>query len=115
MVRPNTNQLNVFNPRLVAARQSYATDIKLWREGDDVVVPEDRLDFGEVGFREIGAGIGGTIVYTADFERQRVSLRRHNKICAEGGEFGGEAIADVQGYAECSSDNGHTESEGRDR
>src|SRR5205085_2141096 len=102
------------NPWLVAA-QSYATDIKLWREGEDVVVPEDGLDFGEVGFREIGAGIGGAIVYAADFERQRVGLGGNDKICPEGGEFGGEAIANVQGHAECSSDNGHAESEGRDR
>ena len=114
MVRPNTNQQNVFNPWLVAA-QSYATDIKLRCEGDDVVVPEDGLDFREVGLREIGAGIGGAIVYAADFEGQRVSLRGNNKICAEGGEFGSEAIANVEGHAECSSDNGHAESEGRDR
>ena len=84
-------------------------------ERDDVVVPEDGLDFGEIGFREVGTGIGGTIVYAADFERQRVSLRGNDKICAERGEFGSEAIANVEGHAECSSDNGHAESEGRDR
>jgi len=80
-------------------------------ERDDVVVPEDGLDFGQVGFREVRAGIGGTIVYAADFERQRVSLRGSDKICTEGGEFGCEAIANVEGHAERGSDNCHSERE----
>jgi len=51
-------------------------------EGDDVVVPKDSFNFWEVGFGEIGAGIDGTIVDTANFKGQRVSLWRNQEICA---------------------------------
>src|SRR5437773_1527104 len=53
----------------------------------DIVVPEDGLKLRKVGFREIRAGIDGTIVHAADFERQRISLRRDQQICTQAAEF----------------------------
>src|SRR5262249_46753086 len=60
-----------------------------WSEGHDVEAPENGFEFAEVGFGKIGAGIRGAIVDATDFERQRIGLRRYQKIRAEAAEFAG--------------------------
>src|SRR4029077_16584869 len=104
MVRPRADERNVRDdarrrPVLRSWRPDLGVGFENRSERDDVVVPEDGFDFGEVGFREVRAGVDGAIVDTADFERQRIGLRRNNEICAERREFGGEAIANVEGNA----------------
>src|SRR5215471_7326146 len=86
-------------------------DFQNWRESDDVVVPEDGLDFGEIGFGEIGAGVDRAVVNATDFERQRISFRRNEQIGAEATEFAGQAVADVERDAEGGGSNGHAKSE----
>ncbi len=52
-------------------------DFQNWGEGGDVVVPENGFDFGEVGFGEIGAGIGWAEIDAADFQRERIGFRSY--------------------------------------
>ena len=73
-VGPRSNKWNANDPIselelavLVHKRQCFDPNLKNGREGDDVVVPEDGFDFGEVGFGEVRAGVYGAVVYATDF------------------------------------------------
>src|SRR5215813_549572 len=85
--------------------------LQLRSEGDDVVVPENGFDFGKIGFGEIGAGVGGAIIYAADFEGERIGLRCDDEICAKRSEFRSEAVADVERNAQCGGDDSHAKRE----
>jgi len=47
------------------------------RETHDVVPPENRLELAEIGFRQIGARVYRAIIDAANFQRQRIGLRRY--------------------------------------
>ena len=88
-------------------------DFQFWGKGDDVVVPEDSFDLGEVGFGEIGAGVDGAIVNAADLERERIGRRGDKEIRTEAAKFTREAIANVERDAERGSGDGHAKGQSR--
>ncbi len=66
-----------FEAALALATACNATGTSKKRgESDNVIAPKNSFEFAEVAVRQIGAGVHRTIVDAADFERQRVRLRR---------------------------------------
>ena len=66
------------------------------RKSHNIVAPKNRLQFSEVAVRQIRPGIHGTVIDSANFERQCIGCGRDQQICAQGTEFAREAVADVQ-------------------
>src|SRR2546422_11460397 len=67
---------------------------------DDVVPPENRLEFAEGRFGQVGAFADRAIVHAADFERERVGLRSDEQVRTDAAELAGEAVADIESDAE---------------
>src|SRR5260221_8862780 len=85
------------------------------RESGDVVVPEDRFDFRQVGFGEISAGIGWAEIHAADFQRQRIGFRSDHEICAERAKFLRKTITDIERNAKRGGSYGHAKRKRRSR
>src|SRR5260370_1943114 len=120
MVSPRSNEGNVGDPIpelivpiFASKRQSLSTDVEYRREGHNVVVPEDWFQFRKVSFGKVRPCIHGTIIHAANFKRQRVRLRRYQKIGAQAPKFLRQSVAHVQRYAQRRRGYSHTESERR--
>ena len=76
-------------------------------------MPENGLEFGQVGFREIGTSVDRAIIHAANFEWQRIRLRRNDEICAQAAEFSGKAVTDIERHAQRGRSHGHAERQRR--
>src|SRR6266403_715783 len=86
---------------------------KDWCERNDVIMPENSFQLRQVGFGEVRAGVHGAIVDTADFERQRIGLRRDKKICTETAKFFCQPVPYIERYAQRRGGHAHAESQRR--
>ena len=66
----------VIVPIVHGVRCCFDPGLQCRRETHDVVVPENGLEFWQAGFRQIRARIHGAVIRAANFERQRIGLRR---------------------------------------
>src|SRR5258708_9608864 len=72
-------------------------------------MPENGLELAEVGFGQVSAGIDGAVVHTANFERKRVRLRRHEEIRAQAAEFFRQTVADIERHTQRGGGYSHAE------
>src|SRR5258705_4025287 len=76
-------------------------------------IPENGLELAEVGLGQVSAGIDGAVVHTANFERKRVRLRRHEEIRAQGAEFFRQTVADIERHTQRGGGYSHAEGQRR--
>src|SRR6266404_609095 len=120
MVSPRSNERNIGNPIpepmlpiFERKRQSLGTDLKNRGKRDDVVVPEDGLEFWKVGLGKIRARVYRAIVHPADFERQRIGLRRNEKIRSQAAELFCQPVPHIERNTQRRGGYAHTESQRR--
>src|SRR3954451_23867072 len=70
------------------------------REPGDVVVPEDTLDLRQVIFVKEGSVAGRLEIDSSDLDVERILLRSHHQIGANGSELTIDFVANVGGYGD---------------
>ena len=81
------------------------------REPNNIVPPENRFQLAQIGLGQIRAGFHRPIVDAADFERQRVGLRRHQQIRAQAAKLARQAVTHVERHAERRRRHGRSQRE----
>src|SRR5690349_17678604 len=84
-------------------------DIKEWREAEDVVSPEDCLEFGQVRDSKICAFAHRAVIHSANFNGKSVGSGRNKQVRAEAAKFARKLLADVYRHGNCCSRDRHSD------
>ena len=83
------------------------------RKRHDVEAPENCLQFPKIRFRQIRPCIRRPVIHPANFQRQRIRLRRHQQIRAQTTKFLRQPVSHIQRHAQRSCGHGHAHCQGR--
>ena len=84
-------------------------------ESSDVVVPKNPFDLVQVGFVEECPITGRLQIHSANFHVERIFLRSHNQVGANGAEFAIDLVADVGSDRNHGGGNGDAQRNGGSR
>ena len=103
------------NRIIIRDETNYCGNIEKRRKAENIVPPENRFEFPEIGLGQICAFIHRAVVHASDFQRQSIRFGRDDQVGAQRAKFPRQAVAHFQRYRERCCRDGHAHNKRRSR
>ena len=88
-------------------------NIEKWSKAENIVAPENRFQLAEVRFLQICAFVNRAVIDAANFNGQRIGLRRNQQIRAQAAKFARHAVAHFERDGQRRRRHGHSHDQRR--